>query len=297
MEKEFEIIFGDRVEFRDDNYAGFDELKNSFIMKEDDKPVGIRVKIDIDDKEAFNEFKAMLAMFLTSIATSVFFHKYLAKKFSAKTKDSIIKNHLSHSNNDYYYAPLTKLLIDEYFRHNTKINLSTFLMFNMNGMEKDIKEAALLENDLGGKLIAPSEVSVVPGFLPQNDDEDEEFNLLVKSLSEGYKQIGHNKANETIHVYWKNGFKVTNNKYEIIDLDYIQKSTGLMITSSYTKGDTGLSMACFIIALEVLGATSVVIYKSLPEQEYVDVLENVDIYSKKSKKEISIYTSDANHPR
>ena len=299
MLKEFKILFGNSIEMAN----GFENLKDfpsEDILSEDNKIIGIKTNIDTEDEE-YEYFKTILADFIVTIGMNLFFHKYLSKKFSDNKRTSIIRNHLSHQNTEYYYFPLTKLILDEYLKKNNTLNLTTFIQFNMHGMQKDIQEVSQLENELDGKLISPAEVGSVTGFKTPTSisekEEDESFNLFINELINGYKKTGIKKENQILHIFWKNGLNIINDKGDNIDFKYIEKSCSLEIeTDIGTNNKDEILMACFVLALEVFGANTIVIYKSVPEEDYQDIMDNIGIFKEKRNKEVDIFMSEKNHP-
>ena len=81
-----------------------------------------------------------------------------------------------------------------------------------------------------------------------------------------------------------------------IDFKYIETSCSLEIeTDIGTNNRDEILMACFVLALEVFGTNTVVVYKSVPEEDYQDIIENVEIFKDKRNKVVDIIMSEKNH--
>lgn len=292
---------GDLVEF-DEETGSIIGFKNKKIV-DGENIVGFEVRFY--SEEEFNEFVVVLAGMISSFGISFYMNKYLNKKLSEKVIESVVNNHIHASENEYYYLPLTRILLDEYFRNNNEIDLTCFIRYNVYGMKQELKSVAGYEVEMGGKLITANDKiggdEVVIEKIGASGNG--ELSALVTILKTQYNEAGikiDKTGNDVIHVF-ADGEQicVANNIYKKIDYGYFEKLDGINLNwlRQGHKNKMAEAMTSLVLCLEVFAPRQIVLYSSLSEKFVKDAKFNIDLYNKNHKDDtVDLFISKADMP-
>lgn len=302
--KKIKVMSGDLVQFDEDTgrIIGF---KNKKIV-EGEEIIGFEISLPDEDK--FQEFKLVLAGMISSFGLSFYLNKYLDKKLTKQVIESVVNNHIQASENEYYYLPLTRILLDEYFLQNDKIDLSCFIRYNVTGMKEELKSISQYEVEMGGKLITANDgmdeqqVFIERKHENQNGNDDILMSL-VTILRDKYKEMIDNPIfanNNVLHVFSDNGTMcLANNALKKIDYEFFEKNFEINLGWLKKMGDsqTVSVMTCLIIFIETFTPNNVVLYSSVPEEFVKDTKFNIGLFNKKHQdSQVDLFFSKAMMP-
>lgn len=281
MKKKIKIIFGSYWDTP--NFAAFRKYKP--IEIKDDS-----FSIFLTDKNYLNLIND-ISLLIVKKAYTIYLSNFLKKDFKGQDIKLIIKNHLESHECNVYFTSLVSIIISCFFEHSDKINLTSFINFNISGIKDDLYNIAKYDIATGGHYITASD-----GFTGIYLETDERYDFDIPEIIEiidNEYQKSHPKddtKHKAIMVYIDKGnIKLCDNELEEVNYEYFNKIANQDLgIKSYIDGlkdcdkETKLLMSLslmFLIYLEVFNPTSAVLFGQI-EKGIKDVLkENVEAHN------------------
>ena len=259
-------------------------------IKDDKNVIGYKIAVPTNE---FEEFKASLTMSLVETAFEYYFTKFLKGKLRDGVIESVIQNHIHAVQMPEYYFPLTMFILDEYFKNNSKINISTFIRFNMPGLVKEIKALSEIEAHMGGKFITMgNKIDDGHGGCQNGNLES-----IINEMITGYPSHGDIEANSRITVFEIDGeITVTNKDFKRITLEYFSQQTGVDTVFRTDDDNIDAAMTLLILAWEVFTPKSCVVYNSIQGQFRKDIENNIKVFNDNHEEQINLMFSKDNLP-
>lgn len=302
--RKIKVMSGDLVEFNEETgeIIGF---KHKKILDDDGNIIGF--DISLMSKEEFDEFVLVIAGMISSFGLSFYLNKYLDKKLSKTVIESVVNNHIQATENEYYYLPLTRILLDEYFLLNDKIDLSCFIRYNVPGMKKEIKSISGYEVEMGGRLITANDgIDEQQVIIDRTTSSGslEYMPALIATLGEKYKEIKDSvdmSANNILHVFMDGDtINLANNNFEPINYEYFENlfKVNLGWLKAGSKSETMTGMTTMVLFMETFVPNQIVLYSSLSDEFIKDAKFNVGLYNKNHDidDQIDLFVSKAKLP-
>lgn len=297
--KTIEIEMGEHFKLTKDFLSTISKYTNN-IDQENKKVV-----LNFTTAKNFNTFVDDFSKLITSISYAYYLTKYLNGRFNKADITSIIGNHLASDENTLYFSPLMKIIISEFFKNNNKINITSFILFNVSGMKKEIEDIADMEDKMEGRLLQATDgyggVDVIRKESPNSNEDlsNEDFAEIIKLMRENYmKSKACKEDNENLLIFKEEEkIKLTNNKFVEINSDFFSKICKAKIETK-SVADSDLGMMCFILALETLHPQKIVMFNGIDEETKDAVKNNIAVFNNKhDDDEVEFYTSTEFTPK
>jgi hypothetical protein len=226
---------------------------------------------------------------LSSYISYVYFREHLKEVFlkqgvSAKEAEKMVKQALDNMTNAHYFYTFTNVLVKEYFKKMTSMNVESFFLFNMKGFKEEIKQFAKRMMDFYS--------------VNQQDSEQELEDVGVKNLfaglSERAEANGLNLAHfKELHVHQVGQYLHFKNKEGIvIDEDFFLTYFGSVmqfdIGAKVENPELFEGMLLGSCIINIFDVKKVVIHKSLTNRAKDILLFNLNAMKRETGKKIQI---------